>query len=329
MPIERVLYAVLPIIIGFALDQILGDPQWMPHPVRLMGKVIAGFEGALRRLFPEEPRALRAAGYLLAGTVPLLFAAGSAVLIYLCGRVATALACAVECIMCYQLLALKDLREESLAVVTALEREGIEAARTAVGCIVGRDTAALDEEGVLRAAVETVAENSSDGVIAPLFYMGMLGAPLAFFYKAVNTLDSMVAYKNERYLHFGRGAAKLDDAVNFLPSRLAALLLVAAAKLLGADAAGAWRIFRRDRFAHASPNSAQTEAAVAGALGLRLAGGASYFGKWMEKPYIGDETRPIVREDVARSGKLAACAGALMLPLAVGMRIFVLWAVGI
>ncbi len=178
------------------------------------------------------------------------------------------------------------------------------AARQAVGRIVGRDTEALTREGVIRAAVETVAENASDGVIAPLFYMMLGGAPLALTYKAVNTMDSMVGYKNERYLHFGRAAAKLDDAANCLPSRIAALLWVAAAALTGNDAKGAWRIWRRDRRNHASPNSAQTESACAGALGVQLAGPATYFGQYYDKPTIGDATRPIEPEDILRANRM-------------------------
>ena len=187
--------------------------------------------------------------------------------------------------------------------------------------IVGRDTKSLTEEGVVKAAVETVAENTSDGVIAPLFYMVIGGAVLGFAYKAVNTMDSMVGYKNKTYLHFGRAAARLDDAANFLPSRLAALLWIGAAGLAGFDGRGAWRIWRRDRFCHASPNSAQTESACARALGVQLAGPAWYFGEYYDKPTIGDDTRPVEPADILRADRMLYLAGFLALGLGLALRL--------
>ena len=191
----------------------------------------------------------------------------------------------------------------------------LEQARAAVARIVGRDTAALSAGGVTKAAVETVAENFADGVAAPMFYMLLGGAPLALCYKAVNTMDSMVGYKNERYLYFGRAAAKLDDAANYLPARMAALLLAGAAALTGQNARGALRIWRRDRRSHASPNSAQTEAVMAGALGVQLAGPASYFGKLYEKPTIGDALRPVEPGDILRANRMLYAAGTLCMAL--------------
>ena len=200
-------------------------------------------------------------------------------------------------------------------------REGtLEQAQQAVARIVGRDTQRLDRAGVTRAAVETVAENFSDGVAAPLFYFFLGGAPLALCYKAINTMDSMVGYRNERYLYFGRWAARLDDGANWLPARLSALLLVAAAWLLGEDGRGAWRIWRRDRRNHASPNAAQTEAAMAGALGVQLAGPAWYFGIRVEKPTIGEHQRPIVPEDILRSNRLLYGGSVLCLGVLIGLR---------
>ena len=192
-------------------------------------------------------------------------------------------------------------------------------ARHAVSWIVGRDTQNLDAEGVTKAAIETVAENSSDGVIAPLFYMAVGGVPLMFFYKAVNTMDSMIGYKNERYLYFGRFAAKLDDVVNYIPARLSGLLMVIASFLCGLDGKNAFRIFLRDRRKHDSPNSAQTEAAMAGALGVQLAGNAFYFGKLYEKPYIGDPLRPIEAEDIVRANRLLYRTGYLALFLVIAI----------
>ena len=201
----------------------------------------------------------------------------------------------------------------------------LDAARKAVGRIVGRDTGALTAAGVTKAAVETVAENFADGVAAPLLYMFLGGAPLALCYKSINTMDSMVGYKNDRYLYFGRAAARLDDVANYLPARGAALLLVAAAALTGQSAAGAFRIWRRDRRCHASPNSAQTEAAMAGALRVQLAGPAYYFGKLYEKPTIGDDSRPIGPADIARAGRMLYAAGFLAVALGAAVRFVIVW----
>lgn len=313
----RILYAAL---CGFALDLLLGDPAWLTpvHPVVLMGRAITALEKLLRALFPKTDRGEEAAGALMA----LLMSAGTFILCKLIVKLLNGLypplSFALEVIWCWQALAVRDLKVEAMRVQKALETEGLEAARKAVSRIVGRDTEALDEKGVARAAVETVAENFSDGVIAPLAYMLLGGAPLALVYKAINTMDSMVGYKNARYLHFGRVSAKLDDAANYLPSRLAALLLIAAARLTGEDAASAWRIWRRDRRKHASPNSAQCEAAMAGALGLRLCGPASYFGVKHDKPWIGDRRREIVPGDISRACRLEY-TGALLGLAVLGM----------
>ena len=313
----RILYAAL---CGFALDLLLGDPAWLTpiHPVVLMGRAISALEKLLRALFPKTDRGEKCGGALLA----LIMSIGTLVLckliLYALQSILPPLAFAVEVIWCCQALAVRDLKVEALRVQTALESEGLDAARKAVSRIVGRDTAALTEEGVARAAVETVAENFSDGVIAPLGYMLLGGAPLALCYKAVNTMDSMVGYKNARYLYFGRVPAKLDDAANYIPSRFAALLLIAAAKLMGEDAASAYRIWRRDRRKHASPNSAQCEAAMAGALGLRLCGPAVYFGEKILKPWIGDKRREIVPGDIRRACRLEY-AGAVLGLVILGM----------
>ena len=294
------------LIAGCILDWLMGDPYWLFHPVRFMGNMISALEARLRRLFPEH---LLLAGGVLAGfmclfwtLIPVLGFLGiyrgllsfgiQRHWIYICLFV-------LESFFCGQLLAARSLQTESMKVCSALKEGDIEKARKAVSMIVGRDTAVLDRDGIARAAVETVAENTSDGVIAPFFFMAVFGPVGGFFYKAVNTMDSMVGYKNETYLLFGRAAAKLDDAVNWLPARLSGMLLTAAAWLLpGMDGKNAWRIFKRDRFNHASPNSAQGEAACAGALHLRLAGDAWYFGTLYKKPYIGDDDRPIRPDDI-------------------------------
>ena len=296
---------------GFVLDLILGDPEGFPHPVVLMGAAIAKLEKVLRGSFSDTPEGRRKAGIVLAAVLPAGTAFISMSALYLAGRIHPALRYLLEIIWCWQALAMCCLRKESENVRRKLTTGTLDEARKAVSRIVGRDTEALDAEGVTKAAVETVAENFSDGEIAPLFYMLIGGAPLALAYKAVNTMDSMVGYKNEKYLDFGRAAAKLDDAANWVPSRLAALLLIAACPLAGMDRKNARRIWRRDRRKHASPNSAQTEAAMAGALGVQLAGPASYFGKRLEKPYIGDPKRPVEPEDISRANRLMYAAGFL------------------
>ena len=313
---------ILPLLIGFGIDCVLGDPHSLPHPVVLIGKTISALECVLRRIFPKTPRGERAAGAVLWLIVAFLAAAVPALLLCLCGRVSPWLRLAVESVMCWQILAAKSLRDESMKVYDRLVNGTIEEARYAVSMIVGRDTKELTETGVTKAAVETVAENCSDGVIAPMIYMAIGGAPLMFLYKGINTMDSMLGYKNEKYLYFGRAAAKLDDVANYIPSRLAALLWVAAAAFTGNDAKGAWRIWRRDRHCHASPNSAQTESACAGALGVQLAGPAYYFGEYYPKPTIGDALRPIEPQDILRANRMMYVASGFALAWGAAIRGF-------
>ena len=288
---------VLAALCGFLMDLALGDPAWMPHPVVGMGKCIAALERGLRRAFPKTPRGELAAGAVLAALLPLGTLGLAAGALWLCGLAHPALRFALEAVWCWQALAMRGLRDESRNVYRALTGGTLEQARAAVARIVGRDTAALSAGGVTKAAVETVAENFADGVAAPMFYMLLGGAPLALTYKAVNTMDSMLGYKNQKYLYFGRAAARLDDV------------------LTGQDARGALRIWRRDRRSHASPNSAQTEAVMAGALGVQLAGPASYFGKLYEKPTIGDALRPVEPGDILRANRMLYAAGTLCMAL--------------
>ena len=316
-----VVYAAL---CGFVIDILLGDPARMPHPVVFMGRCISALEKSLRRIFPQTPKGELAGGVILAAVLPLGTLAFTGLCVWGLGLVHPALGFALQVLWCWQALAAKGLRQESENVCRALDTGTLDDARKAVSRIVGRDTAALGREGVIRAAVETVAENFSDGVVAPMFWMLIGGAPLALAYKAVNTMDSMVGYKNDRYLYFGRAAAKLDDAANWLPARLAALLLVAVAPLTGQNPGRAFAIWRRDRRKHASPNSAQTESAMAGALGVRLAGPASYFGKVHHQPWIGDDTRPIEPEDITRAGRMLYAGSALALVLFCGARLGIL-----
>ena len=311
----------LAVLGGFGLDLLLADPAWMPHPVVGMGKAIAALESGLRRLFPATPAGERAAGRVLAAVLPVGTFALTAGALALAYRLHPAAGFGLELLWCWQALALRGLAGESGKVYAELARDDLPAARKAVSRIVGRDTAALTAEGVTKAAVETVAENFSDGVAAPLLYLLIGGAPLGLAYKAVNTMDSMVGYKNKRYIDFGRAAAHLDDAANFLPARLAALLWIAAAGLAGFDAKNAWRIWRRDRFCHASPNSAQTESACAGALGVQLAGPAFYFGEYYDKPTIGDGSRPVEPADILRANRMLYLAGFLALGLGLALRL--------
>ena len=310
-------YAVLG---GFVLDAIFGDPAWLPHPVVYMGKAISVLEKGLRARLPKTPEGELWGGRILAFCLPVGTLALTSIVCMGAAALHPLLGLAVQMFWCGQALAAKGLVQESMNVYRELTKPDLPAARIAVSRIVGRDTEALTAEGVTKAAVETVAENASDGVIAPLFYMLLGGAPLALTYKAINTMDSMVGYKNTQYLYFGRAAAKLDDVANYLPSRIAALLWVAAAALTGNDARSAWRIWRRDRRNHASPNSAQTESACAGALNVQLAGPAYYFGEYYKKPTIGDSVRPIEPEDIRRADRMMYAESLLALALGLLIR---------
>ena len=292
----------------------------MPHPIRLIGRTIAGLEKLLRRAAPKHEFA---AGAALSCVVLLLFTAMPAVILFFCYRFNIWIGMAAESVMCCYLIAAKCLRDESMKVFRALDAGDTEQARQAVSMIVGRDTRMLSAEGITKAAVETVAENTSDGVTAPMFYIMLGGAAAGFFYKSANTMDSMLGYKNDRYLYFGRFSARLDDALNFIPSRMTALLMILSAFLLGMDRKNAFSIWKRDRFNHASPNSAQTESVCAGALGVMLAGDAYYFGKLCKKKTIGDNLRPVVPGDIPAANRLMYCTAALMLIVALLVRIVI------
>lgn len=287
------------ICMAVLLDLLFGDPVFLYHPVRLMGKMITVLEKTTRKIMPD-----RAGGILLVTVMSGFWFLLPFLLRLWLYSVHSGIAVVVEGFLAYQMLAAKDLCVESRRVYKALLAGDITLARRQLSMIVGRDTDVLDEEGIAKAAVETIAENTSDGVIAPLFYLVIGGLPLVMWYKAVNTMDSMVGYRNERYLEYGHMAARLDDVANYVPARLSALLMTVSALLCGYDAKGAWRIFIRDRYNHKSPNSAQTEAVCAGALGLLLAGDAWYFGELCHKPYIGDEKKEADAEDIIRAQRL-------------------------
>ena len=305
---------------GFVLDSVFGDPAWLPHPVVWMGKAISALEKRLRARLPQTPQGELLGGGIVAFLLPVATFLLTSLVCLGTARLHPGLGLAVQMFWCGQALAAKGLAQESRKVYRELRRSDLPAARKAVSRIVGRDTQNLTAEGVTKAAVETVAENASDGVIAPLFYMLIGGAPLALTYKAINTMDSMLGYKNEKYLYFGRVPAKLDDVANYIPSRLAALLWVAAAAFTHNDAKGAWKIWRRDRRRHASPNSAQTESACAGALGVQLAGPAYYFGQYYPKLTIGDALRPIEPEDILRANRMMYVASSFALAWGCALR---------
>lgn len=292
------------LLLGFFIDLFLGDPRWLYHPVRIIGKGISFFEKHLRNLFPKTEKGEGKAGLMLVILICLLSGLIPFSILYIAYKIHTAIGIVIETFFCYQMLAVKSLKQESMKVYKELKNGDLEGARHAVAMIVGRDTNALDEKGITKAAVETVAENTSDGIIAPLFYMAIGGPVLMFLYKGINTMDSMVGYKNEKYINFGKYAAKLDDIVNYVPARISAWLMIIAAYFLGLDGKNAKKIFLRDRYNHASPNSAQTEAVMAGALNIQLAGNAYYFGKLYEKPTIGDANREVNYEDIKYANRL-------------------------
>lgn len=315
----------LAILLGFVLDLLFGDPIGRCHPVCLIGNLITSLEARLLR--EKDPDAVKfRKGILLVCAVcaaAFIVTAGILFLPSLTdGRAGQVLYLLLASVLCDTTLAMRDLYRESMAVRASLG--DLQKARKAVSRIVGRDTQMLDEAGVIRAAVETVAENTTDGVIAPLFYLLLGGPAFAMVYKAVNTMDSMIGYRNDRYLYFGRAAAKLDDVLNYIPARLAALLWIAAAWICREDARGALRIWRRDRRCHESPNSAQTESACAGSLGVRLAGDAVYFGKMKKKPTIGDPDREIGPDDIRRANRMMFTASALALAAGLLIRCILL-----
>lgn len=311
---EILKYHALALTIGYVLDLIIGDPHSLPHPIRLIGRFIGFIE---EKTYEDK----KSAGFKLVLLVVLSVILSTTLVLYLSYKFNYSIGTIVEAIFTFYCLATKSLKDESNAVVIALNNNGIIEARKSLSMIVGRDTNNLGEEEILKAAVETVAENTSDGVIAPLIYLSIGGPILGMAYKAINTMDSMVGYKNDRYTNYGFFAAKIDDVANFLPSRICAILIIIATYILGIfdkksyDGFRAFTIWKRDRLCHKSPNSAQSEAAYAGALGLRLAGGAYYFGKYIDKPYIGDAIKSIERSDVAKAHRLLYATSILCIVL--------------
>ena len=286
---------IIAVAIGFVLDLIFGDPQWMPHPIRFIGMLISKGEKLVKEFFPKQE--------FLAGVILTIFVTGISFILPLfilnyVGRWSITCKIGLEAFFCYQILATKCLKVESMRVHKYLIKNDMTQSRKYLSWIVGRDTTNLNEEQVAKAVVETIAENTSDGVIAPLIFLIIGGAPLGFFYKAVNTLDSMIGYKNEKYMLLGRFAAKLDDVLNFIPAILSAMLMIVSSFIIRLDYKNAIKIYRRDKHNHASPNSAKTESVAAGALNVQLAGDAYYFGELVSKQTIGDANKPVTPESI-------------------------------
>lgn len=319
------IWSLFALVIGFCMDLILGDPRRIPHPVVLIGKLIDYLEKVLRKVFPKTERGERAAGGVLWLLVVLIATGVPLLVLCLCHWVSPWLRLAVESVMCWQILATKSLQKESMKVHAALCSGDLERSRYEVSMIVGRDTDRLTEADITRATVETIAENTSDGVIAPLLFLAIGGAPLGFFYKAVNTMDSMLGYIEPPYKHIGFFPAKLDDVVNFIPSRISAVLMLIVGFFLRLDVRGGWKVFKRDRLKHSSPNAAQTESVFAGLLGLQLAGDAWYHGVLHKKEYIGDPVREIAYSDIPRSCRILYATAVLALLLCVVVKAWILF----
>lgn len=302
------------LLAGCALDWMFGDPVCIPHLVRLMGRMIARLELELRRRMRGRELAAGAVLTFIMCAVWWMVPWGLFRLVRSAGFPGSFLFLfCLETFICYQMMAARGLCTESMKVCRSPEDGEVEMARHHVSMIVGRDTSVLDRDGIARAAVETVAENASDGVVAPFLFMALLGPAGGTFYKAVNTMDSMIGYKNDTYRFFGRTAALLDDVLNLIPARVTGCLMVLAAFFIpGMDGMNGWRIFLRDRKKHASPNSAHGEAACAGILHLRLAGDAWYFGSLHKKPFIGEDDRPIVPADIRRANQLMFAAQGIL-----------------
>ena len=319
-------------ILGFVIDLIIGDPHGIIHPVQIIGwfidKIKRGMQHMLygcswqevkERQLERKETAELLCGYVLTFIIVVGTFVVITAILYIAGWIHPWLRFALETFFIYQILATKSLKKESMKVYYKLKEGDLSGARKEISYLVGRDTQELDESEIAKADVETIAENTADGIIAPMFFIALGGAPLGFAYKAVNTLDSMVAYRNDELIHIGHASAKLDDICNFIPARLAAFMMIVAAAILRMDVKGAIKIFKRDRFAHLSPNSAQTEAVAAGALNIQLGGTHNYFGKPVEKPTIGDDIRPVEYEDIKRTNQLLYVSAFLTLAVCCGI----------
>lgn len=308
------------LVIGYVLDLIIGDPQGHFHPIRLIGNLISFVENKLREKCKNE-KDEKAAGLILWLIVVFTSYLVPFTIIFMVSKINYILAIIIESIMCYYILATKSLKDESMKVYTSLKNIDLPEARKNLSYIVGRDVEYLNEASVAQAAVETVAENASDGVIAPMLFIMIGGAPMGFLYKGINTLDSMVGYKNEKYINMGRFSAKADDVANYIPARISAFIMIAASFILKMDYKNAYRIYKRDRFNHKSPNSAHTESVCAGALNIMLGGENYYGGILVHKPTIGDNIRDIEAEDIKRANKLMYATSLICLAIGISVSL--------
>lgn len=308
------------VAVGFALDMVLGDPRRLPHPICFIGKLIAWLEKKIRAAVRSEIFA----GVLLAVIVMASCYGIPYIVLFAAGKISSYFSIALETLFCYTIFAAKSLKTESMKVYYPLVKGDKDEAKEYLSYIVGRDTEKLDETGIIKATVETVAENTTDGVVAPLLFMVVGGAPLAFLYKGINTMDSMIGYRNEKYIRFGKFAARLDDAANYIPARISAFFMIIASALTGLDYKNAFKIYSRDRKNHKSPNSAQTESVCAGALNIQLAGNAYYFGELVQKPTIGDGNREIEPGDIILANRLMYMTSILTVIAALAVK-GVLW----
>lgn len=308
---------MIAIIIGFFMDLIIGDPHNPVHPVRIIGNLGKAMEKLYRKLFKNN---LKLAGLLTWISIIIPTFLVTFLIVKIASSINNILGIVVQGILIYFCISAKGLKVEGLKVIKILKSGDIKGARKQLSYIVGRDTTELDSQSIVRAVIETVAENMSDGIIAPLFFIGLGGAPLAMAYKAVNTCDSMFGYKNEKYIDFGYVSAKMDDVFNYIPARLTGYFIVIASFILGYDYKKSYRIYKRDRYNHTSPNSAHPEAAVAGALGIMLGGANYYFGKLVEKPTIGDKAKEIEISDLYKTNKILLTVSILGFLLAIGIN---------
>ena len=317
-------YSLFAMLIGFVIDLLVGDPHSIPHPVVFIGKLISSLEAMVRKLFPQTEKGENLGGALLWIIVVVVSTCVPILILLILHMISPWLRLIAESIMCWQILATRSLRDESMKVYEALETGDLEKSRYAVSMIVGRDTAELTDAAITRATVETIAENTADGIVAPLLCLAIGGAPLGFFYKAVNTMDSMLGYVEMPYKNIGLVPAKMDDVMNFIPARISAIMMLLSGWMLRMDAKNGWKIFKRDRFNHASPNSAQTESVAAGLLGLQLAGDAWYHGVLHKKKFIGDPMREIEHRDIPRACRLLYVTAGMTLLISALLKALIL-----
>lgn len=306
-----------PLVIGYILDLLFPDPRCLYHPVRFIGKTIQIVESLLRN---ENEKNDKFKGFILLGIVMIICYSVPVLILNLCGEISPYLKYAVEVLMVFQILATKSLKVEVMKVYRKIKNCDIQGARKYISYLVSRDTSELTFQDISKASVETVSENITDGVISPIFFLAIGGVPLGFLYKGVSTLDSMVGYKNDKYYNFGFASAKMDDVLNFIPSRISAILILIAILILGYDYKGALKVLKRDRKNHSSPNSPWSEAPVAGALGIQFGGKVQYFGVIHNKPTIGDHKKEADGDDIIKVNRILYTSSILAMIVSIGVK---------